>query len=303
MSDTNASSTTSTKSDAAVASTPALEDAKALASYYDGQLATIRKAADLAGKTLATLATTAAAALGVTKLSSVFPQPPGVQWGWFAALYLGLVVALAGVAIIAVRLWSVGQPIPSQSDEERMSVEADLDPDELRVVRAVYNDVAKLHGVGSLLAYEARGYRLERAAERLQDPAADGSQLTTNLLAQAATIRAEVHAAQTRASYLVARRRTSRVFTDWFAGLACALFAGGLIAVSASDSYLAARGSHPNQNFTLAQDCADLTKAVRDAGAALVNNDCNAVITATMSTTTTTSATTSTSTSTSTSVH
>lgn len=241
--------------------------AAALSKSSQDAITQLRSNADLAGKALAGLGTAAATALGVTKLASVFPQPSG----WLAVvLIVGLVLGLAGallaVLFLAVRLWQVGEPVPSSSNADQMLDDETINKDEAKIVKRVYDEVAKLNGVQSLLAYEARGHRLQRIADRMQSPDEASTKQAQALMNYAMTIQAEVLATQDRATYLVIRRRAAKALSGGQAIGVYALFVAGLIAVSLTDSALATRSSQPAANVALAKSCADAAKAVKDAG-------------------------------------
>jgi hypothetical protein len=231
-------------------------------------LASLRTNADVTSKVLAGIGTTAATALGVTKIADVFPQPPG--WGLvvvasFVIMIMGLVAALAAVLWLASRLWKVSDTLPSSSDPLEMKQLAGLEQDEERIVRRVYDEKAASEGVPTLLAYEARGLRFERVASKMDADDEALSQGAQAMLDRALIIEADVAATQARATYLVGRKRAAKAFTDKYALGIGALFVSGLIMASFTDSYLAARTTTQTARVTLAKNCADATTAAHTA--------------------------------------
>jgi hypothetical protein len=78
---------------------------------------------------------------------------------------------------------------PDRSDDRNS-----FDAEEEQTVRTAYETEATLNEVGSLLAYQARGHRFQRIADRLEPE----DKLVDSLRARADLVMAEVQAVQIR---------------------------------------------------------------------------------------------------------
>jgi len=175
---------------------------------------------DLAAKALAGLGSAAITAIGIVRVTDVFPyEGPDA---WLIAMIAGFLAMGAALGFFTRRLWGVQQPVVMLSDPAEMK---ELDSEEERaLVAEVYDEIAKLNDVASLRAYEARFHRLDRAADRLGDP-----KRAAELRTQAAEIELEVRATMARARLNVLRRRAMRAIFGFRALVAYGLFLGGFL--------------------------------------------------------------------------
>lgn len=155
----------------------------------------MRQSSDLAAKVVAGVGTTLLTAIGVAKFSDVWPYPPG---SWPAVLLLIAGFAGMGFAVItfAIRIWKLHEPIALRSDTSLIT-----GVPELNDVMSLFDEVATMNGVSSLLAYEARAHRLERIAKWL--PSTDAPRV----IEEADLIQTEVLATLARARVRILRSR------------------------------------------------------------------------------------------------
>jgi hypothetical protein len=190
----------------------------------------IRQRADISGKALAGLATTAITAIGIAKFSDVFPMPPDAN-KWVAIPFLlgGFTLMAVSVALFAKRLFDVGQPIITQADLGIMEFTDDRDR---QIFASVYGRTATLNDVESLRAYQSRAIRFERIAEHADEEAAD------ELRRRAILINSEVSQTMARAAVAVVRRRASNALSDGRAIFLVSLFFVSFAAFAVSADYL-----------------------------------------------------------------
>jgi hypothetical protein len=211
----------------------------------------IRGRADLAAKTFGGLATTAVSAIGIAKFTDVFPVPPGEK-PWVVGLIGGFVLMLMVVGFFTVRLWRVSEPMVLRSSVKEMGKDL-RDKHERKIVRTIYREVARLNRVPSLRAYEARGQRLLRIADRVGDDAR-----ATKLAAKANVIIGDILATETRALMVIARRRAAHAVGDKKAILAYGVFILGIAAFGISADRL---DSQRKGVVDIAKACADANTA------------------------------------------
>ncbi|MEJ2865979.1 hypothetical protein [Actinomycetospora flava] len=243
------------KADEKPAST-AVEAAKDQATRLTEAIGKIRTRADTTAKGLLAFGGAALAALGITKATDLTPEY------WSVETVTGVAAAVAGFILVAValawfsaRLWRVGAPVFTSSDLIETQEGLGTDEEEELVANA-YTDMARLNGVRSLLAYEARGWRLQRIASRADEDR------KKELLQEADMIRAEVRAVHARAGALVVRERASRAITGGSTIVAGALFLAGLIALTAGAGLLST--ARNDALVATAKACAEAQAAIDD---------------------------------------
>jgi hypothetical protein len=230
-------------------SSQAAERATQSAKSFTEAITQIRQRADYAAKGLAAIGTAAISAIGYAKLADVFPFG-GPDW---ATWLLGIGVALMILAVVFLvrRFYGASESIVTNSDVDRTVALNSLSAEEEKVLRNVYRDTAELNGLETLRAYEARGQRLERIADRF---ASSGAKLLHD---QAQLIFTEIGAAQARAGAFVLRERSTSAL---FAKTTCvllALFVAGWYFVALSADAMQSRRS---DEITVAKSCAEARK-------------------------------------------
>jgi hypothetical protein len=149
------------------------------------------------------------------------------------------------VIAIAMRLWKLQQPILLRSDP---TLNDDLSEEEKKLIRPLYEEAASLNDVRSLLAYESRAHRLERAARWL--PQSDASQVAK----EADLIQAEILATFARARLRVLRSRVTDTLTSGAAIWLYILFGVGVLLFGLAADWLQ---SERTDKITVAKACAD----------------------------------------------
>lgn len=222
----------------------AISQAERLRAVSDG----IRQRADLVAKAVGGLGLTVLTGVGIAKLGDIFPFPGGGDsWFWLLMELVGLAV-MAGVLafFFTLRLWMLNEPVVVRADEDQCEI---IDEEKSRI-GLVYDEIAALNGVPSLLAYEARGHRLQRVADRVPDSVAD------NVRGRASEIAVEVGATLERARLLIIRQRTANTVRDGRALLAYAAFVLGLVLFASGADFLDGKRS-----VELAKSCAEVSAA------------------------------------------
>lgn len=225
----------------------------------------LRSRADLSAKAFGGLGITALGGIGIAKISDVFPFPD-VSFLTGAVITTGLVGGFVGMACVVSyitrRLWHVNDPILMISDTEGMREH--LSPEEQQLVCEIYADVAALHGVPSLRAYEARSRRLERIADRREqsEPPASGTEqigaTPERLREQAGQIGDEIRKTFARAAHSVVRRRAMDAVIGEGPRMAYALFLLCFFAFVFSADYFEGERS---DRIAIAKSCAEAAEA------------------------------------------
>lgn len=216
----------------------------------------IRGRADNTAKGLAAVGTSAVGALGVVKFADVFPiELDMLPVAVVVAMFLGLLLMIGAVLWLAAQQWRITRPVFTRS---RPSLMKDLDDEERELVREVYQEHALLNGAPSLVAYEARGVRYQRIADRMDSLDARKA----GVEARAAVIASEVRAKQARAAALVIRQRAARGVTGWKAATPVAVFVAGLAMIAVGADYLEGQRGRP----AAATECAAAVKGLTEAG-------------------------------------
>lgn len=187
---------------ASSASGAGAERAKQNGEQFSKAIEAIRGRSDLAAKALGGIGTAAISALGYAKLTDIFPYG-GPCWA-LVLLIVGAILMIVAVLVLVYGFYAATQSLITSSDIDQTASRNDMDEAEKRLVKWAYDDTAELNGVKSLRAYEARGQRFDRIAERAPEARA-------KVLGDAAArIAAEVGATQARAATFVLRRRSNR---------------------------------------------------------------------------------------------
>lgn len=206
---------------------------------------TILKRTDVAAKTLATLGTTGLTAIGIAKVSDIFPLGGSDRAFWVGMVIGGFLLMGGAFFLFLSRLWHAQEPIVMGTDTGQI---AELTGRERPIVDKIYARVASINGVEDMRAYEARGLRLSAVAKRTGD-----SKAAAKLQTEADQIGAEVQATEARARLVVARRRAAHAIVGGLSALSLLLFLVGLLAFGIGADKLDARRSG---EIDLATKCA-----------------------------------------------
>jgi hypothetical protein len=182
----------------------------------------LRERADAAAKALAALGTAGLSAVGIAKFSDIFPFPHGfLQWVALFGVLAGFAAMVCALVMLTMRMLNANRPLVTSVDPDRM----DLSDAEKSAVNKIYKRMADLNGVENLAAYEARGQRYERIADRIAE-----TTRAEAIRTRADRIRAEIAATQARAALVISRKRANGVFTGPAANRLAISFAAGLLA-------------------------------------------------------------------------
>lgn len=223
----------------------------------------LRTRVDFTAKALGGVGMTAASAVGIAKIGDLFPVPHQISsWIWFGFAIVGFVALAGAILIVTFRLWSVNKPLIMRADLDAMGNRnegggEEISAKEEKEVRVVYQETARLNGVRSLRAYEARSHRLLRIAARTADES-DRKELE----AQAQQISADIQETFARAALVVIRRRTSNAVRGGQSIAAYALLVVGILLFALGTDYVS---SERSEQITIAKNCADAREAGADA--------------------------------------
>lgn len=222
------------------------ERASQNAEQFSKAIETLRGRSDLAAKALGGVGTAAITALGYAKLTDLFPYG-GPLWA-VALLIVGPAAMVVALWFLTRGFYAATQSLITSSDvEQTASRNGGMDDAEQELVERAYEDTAKLNGVKTLRAYEARAQRFERIAERAPEARA-------KILGEAATrIAAEVAATQARAATFVLRRRSTRALFAKRTLLFLLIFVAGWYGTALAADALQ---SERSDKITVAKECA-----------------------------------------------
>lgn len=216
---------------------------------------TIRTRADTSAKATAALGTAGLSAIGLAKFADVFPMQPTLVNVLFGVVAVGGFIALGlSLAWFTARLWRVDQPVsmPTTDDEVREQLtEKPLADSTI----ARYERVAAQNGAPTLRAYEARGQRLARVAERM----ASTDPRRPALIKTAKAIEEEVEAVKAEAAADTVRIRAKEVVTGPGTRWATLAFVVGLAAIAVGSDHL---DSERTGKVSVAKECAAAGKAL-----------------------------------------
>lgn len=248
-----------------------VDSANAQAKLFRDKADAVRQRSAQAAKAVGGLGTTAIAALGITKFSDVFPTEG--QYEWVALLIGGFLAMAVAVGLISRRLWQVNDVMYVTSSLDTMPDLQDEPEATRNAVKQIFDDMARLNSAPSLQAYEARGLRFLRMAERR--PGDDTA--VKSLRDRASLISAEVAATQVQAAFLVTRRRSRHAVLSWSFAIFLALFVVGFGVAAISSDKLAAE----REKTSLAKTCADSVAAISKQSNlktdGLLSNDCTLI--------------------------
>lgn len=243
---------TETETESSESANPAIERANQSTKNFTDGIAQIRQRADYAAKGLAGIGTAAITAIGYTKLADVFPYG-GPCWApW--VLGTGVVAMVVAVVFLVRRFYGASESVITKSDIDQTASLNGLSDKEKKTLAEAYVDTAELNGLDTLRAYEARGQRLERIADRFGD--SDGKRLHE----QAQLVFAEIKAAQARASAFVLRERSTRAIFSLRTYAFVGLFVIGWYSVALSADDMQAKRS---DEITVAKTCAEARKEAK----------------------------------------
>lgn len=189
----------------AVEQLPAALRASETSEHFRDLMTLIRGRTDVTAKGLAAVGTAAVSAIGYAKLADVFPYYG--PWYALVGLGVGLAAMVFAVVMLVRRFEDLAQTVITYADAERTRTKSELDHQEFTTLTREYEEMAKLNGVKSLRAYNARAHRFERIADASPD-----TTTASALRARADAIRAEVLATQDRAVVFILRERAKRAF-------------------------------------------------------------------------------------------
>jgi hypothetical protein len=237
---------TDTESGSSQSASQAIERANQSTKNFSDGIAQIRQRADYAAKGLAGIGTAAITAIGYTKLADVFPDG-GPSWApWL--LGVGVLLMIIAVAFLVRRFHGASESVITKSDVDKTVALNDLSDEERKTIEETYGDMAELNGLDTLRAYEARGQRLERIADRVPDSEAK------RLHEQAQLIFAEIKATQARASAFVLRERSTRALFSPLTYVLVGLFVVGWYSVALSAD---AMESKRTDEIAVAKSCVE----------------------------------------------
>jgi hypothetical protein len=208
----------------------------------------LRARVDLFGKTLAAVATLGTTAVGLSKIGDLFPATGNLLWVFLACAALA-VAALAAIWV-AVELMRVGRPVFMRADLESNE---ELDADEKKAVRPVFEAAAKRFGYTSLLGLQEREQSLRSAATRVSD-----ENERTRWTGLADDVKAEIDQAMARAQVVVIRRRATEAVSAPIAwGRYAAVIVGLVLFAVGTDKVSSDRTDHVAE----AKACGEARKA------------------------------------------
>lgn len=213
----------------------------------------IRSRTDLTAKALAAVGTAAVSAIGYNKLADVYPYG-GPDWA-VAIIVVGAELMIIAVLHLLRRFSDAGEVIVTWVDLQKTIEDNKLDAEEVKIVRGVYEEMAKLNDVDSLAAYQARAHRYERMAD-----SCECSSRADELRAQADLIANEISSVHTRVAALILKKRAREATSGGKTLKLILLFVIGWYLMA----YAADRiESDRNGEVEVAKACAD----AREAGA------------------------------------
>lgn len=220
-----------------------------------GALEKIRGRTDITAKALATVGTAAVTAIGYTKFADVFPYD-GSQWFALVGLGAGALLMVVAVILSVQRFSGAGETVVTTPDVEETSELNGCDEAERGLIEKVYERTAELNGADSLRAYQLRGHRFDRIAERAEEP------LAAKLRSRAGQISAEVIATETQASLYVVRKRAVAAVFGWQTLALIATFIVGWYALAVSADALESERTDQTKVATACAEAREKPKIV-----------------------------------------
>jgi hypothetical protein len=226
----------------------ATTEAAARAQSYRDSLESLRTRTDTAAKVLVALGTAGLTAVGIEKVTDVFPYPDNGA-PFVALALLGFLGMVAVIVVFTVRLYRASEALKTSSDPNQMVT----DPEELEQVNEIYDRMADLNSVPDLPAYERLARQLQTQADGITDETGRNA-----LYAQSARIRAEVRATQASAAHTIISGRLQRALSDRKTKLLGVSFVAALLAFGLAVDWL---DSERTAEAAALKGCADAIKA------------------------------------------
>jgi hypothetical protein len=212
----------------------------------------IRTRTDLTAKGLAVIGTAAVSAVGYAKFADLFPYG-GPAWA-VALLAVGVGLMILSFISLSRRFSSASEAVFTSPNLQTTIDRNSFDAEEEQTVRTAYDTEATLNEVGSLLAYQARGHRFQRIADRLEPD----DKLVDSLRARADLVMAEVQAVQVRVGALILKNRAKDATIGKTTGIwILAFIAGWYITAFGADKLESERSGQ----IEVAKTCAEARKA------------------------------------------
>jgi hypothetical protein len=182
----------------------ATAESVAVAQSYRDSLESLRTRTDTAAKALAALGTAGLTAVGIQKVTDVFPYPDG--GAPFVVLgFVGFLTMVVVIVCFTVRLYTASEALNTSSDPDRMT----RNVKERAQIRTIYNRMALLNDHPTLLRYERSAQDMQSLADAETDNAK-----RRDLGDLAARMRAEIRATQASAAHAVISARLRRTLSD-----------------------------------------------------------------------------------------
>jgi hypothetical protein len=237
---------------------PGVASASGRAKRYSDAADALRDRTDLAGKALAALATAGLTAIGISKVTDIYPTPSGER-PTVVVLLSGFALMVVAIVAFTVRMWKVSRPLVPVSDLSQIASPVIPEEDDRggrvrqwiraqirrrypewrkpkpeinereklemeRVYKLVLRQAPFTEMAEDLAAYERLALIAELSVVNEPSEAA-----ASRLRYRAARIRAEVDQAQQRAKLVVIRERSVEALTNGRAALWAVLFVVGLV--------------------------------------------------------------------------
>ena len=218
------------------------------AAEYRAIADSLRARVDLFGKALASLATLGTTAVGLSRISDLYPTSDEL----LVYITCAALAAAAGAAIwVAVRLMKVGRPVFMTADPGDSG--AEVDSSERKEVQPVFEQAARRFGYSSLVGLQERERSLRHAAAHATDK--DERTRRTGL---ADEVKTEIEQALARAQVIVIRRRATRAVSDRGAwGLYAVVIIGLVVFALGADK----ASSEREDKVATAKACGEARKA------------------------------------------
>jgi hypothetical protein len=213
---------------------------------------------DTAAKTIATLGTTGISALGIARISDLFPNPYGDSfWDLLSepapiAMFVGFIAMIVGVIVLARGFWKLQQPLIVGADSQKMETDGEIDEKEKKLVDSVYGEMKDANDGTALVEYQKAGWQADEDARAAEE--ADPKK-AARLRAQGDEIASEVLATMARARLNVLRHRSTQALRSrWAVGSLTAILLGVLVFSVGADAVESDRTGE----LALAKTCAEV---------------------------------------------
>jgi hypothetical protein len=232
----------------------ATAESVAVAQSYRDSLESLRTRTDTAAKALAALGTAGLTAVGIQKVTDVFPYPDG--GAPFVVLgFVGFLTMVVVIVCFTVRLYTASEALNTSSDPDRMT----RNVKERAQIRTIYNRMALLNDHPTLLRYERSAQDMQSLADAETDNAK-----RRDLGDLAARMRAEIRATQASAAHAVISARLRRTLSDVKTKTLGVVFIGALLTFGLAVNWL---DSERTAQAAALKGCADAITAKVPTGA------------------------------------